>query len=178
MEITQKIKLNVKKTVEHSVAGNDEFHFFADELNEDNSMPTYIGLADEKYKFKEMNDDFFEFLKKKSSEAGIYIRLVFATTTFTNGETVFKLEYAGQEEEFITDDLDNVLEFEFADFGIKIKDDEVTFGTSIDNGCGRGVYFTEFGSDKGNSEYLSLNNPLNVHVLEIMEGMIKWLIMC
>lgn len=48
MEKTQKINVNVKKTVEHSVAGNSEFHFYVDELASNNSMPTYMGKADEK----------------------------------------------------------------------------------------------------------------------------------
>lgn len=173
MEITRKIKVNVKKTVEHSVAGNDEFHFYADELEADNSMPTYIGMADKKYEFKQMNDAFFEFLENKSRENGIYIRLVFATSVNRDGEAVFNLEYADCTEVFKTKDIDDVLEFEFADFGVKIKDDCVTFGTSVDNGCGRGVYFAEFGSDLGNSDFLSLDNPLNRHVLEIMKGMVK-----
>jgi hypothetical protein len=71
------------------------------------------------------------------------------------------------------ENLDNVLVFEFADFGIKVRDGEVTFGASIDDGCGRGVHFAPFGSDAGNREFLSLENPLNKRVIEIMEGMIK-----
>ena len=32
MEIKRNINLNIKKTVENSVCGNDEFHFYVDEL--------------------------------------------------------------------------------------------------------------------------------------------------
>ena len=173
MERNQKIHVNVKKTVEHSVAGNSEFHFYADELAADNSMPTYIGKADEKYTFDEMDEAFFEFLERKSHQDGIYIRLVFSTSEVKDCETSFILEYGNKRENFIPEDLDNVLVFEFADFGIRVKDGEVTFGASIDDGCGRGVYFAQFGSDAGNREFLSLENPLNKRVIEIMEGMIK-----
>ena len=50
MKITRKINLNVKETVERSVSGNSDFHFYVDELSSNNYMPTYSGMADEKYK--------------------------------------------------------------------------------------------------------------------------------
>ena len=78
MQKSQEINVNVKETVEHSVAGNREFHFYVDELAADNSMPTYVGKADEKYTYEEMDDDFFEFLERKSHQDGIYVRLVFS----------------------------------------------------------------------------------------------------
>ena len=59
MQITRKIKIDIKKTVENSVGKNDDFHFFVDELTSENYMPTYGGMADEKYSFEEMNDEFF-----------------------------------------------------------------------------------------------------------------------
>lgn len=65
MQITRKANLNVRNTVEKSVCGNDEFHFFVDELTSRDYMPTYAGMADEKYAYDEMNDEFFEFLRKK-----------------------------------------------------------------------------------------------------------------
>lgn len=170
---TQKNNVNVKKTVEHSVAGNGEFHFYVDELASDNSMPTYVGKADEKYTFDEMDDEFFEFIERKSRQDGIFIRLVFSMSKVENGKTVFVLEYGDEKEEFVADSTDDMLVFEFADFGIKVKDGNVTFGASVDNGCGKGVYFAEFGSDAGNRQFLSLENPLNRRVIEIMEGMVK-----
>lgn len=173
MQKSQEINVNVKKTVEQSVAGNREFHFYVDELAADNSMPTYMGKADEKYTYEEMDDDFFEFLERKSHQDGIYVRLVFSMSVEKKGKTQFQLVYGGEEEYFEPDSFDDVLVFEFADFGVKIKDGKATFGASIDNGCGREVYFAEFCSSDGNREFLSLDNPLNKRVIEIMEEMIK-----
>ena len=172
MEITRKINVNVKETVERSVSGNKDFHFYVDELTSKDYMPTYVGMADEKYSFDEMNGDFFEFLERKASEDGIYIRLVFASCADCGDEAVFELEYGNIVETFTTDDLENVLEFEFADFGVRIRDGEVTFGATVDGGCGQTPYFAEFGSDRCNEVYLSLENPLNLHIIEIMEKMI------
>jgi len=173
METKGNINLNVRKTVENSVAGNEDFHFYVDELTSRDYMPTYAGMADEKYGYDEMDDEFFEFVERKASEDGIYIRLVFATGQMDNGEAVFHLEYGGSEREFRTSDVDNVLVFEFADFGVKVKGDELTFGATIDGGCGHTPYFAEFGSDKANDEFISTNNPLNQLVIEIMRGMIR-----
>lgn len=89
-------------------------------------------MADEKYGYDEMDDEFFEFVERKASEDGIYIRLVFATGQMDNSEAVFHLEYGGSEREFRTSDVDNVLVFEFADFGVKVKGNEVTFGATIE----------------------------------------------
>ena len=72
----------------------------------------------------------------------------------------------------IPKDTENVLVFEFADFGVKIKGDEVTFGATIDGGCGQTPYFAKFGSTKANEAFISLENPLNKRILEIMEEMI------
>lgn len=172
MEIKKDINLDIKKTVERSVNGNDEFHFYVDELTSGNYMPTYAGRADEKYTFDAMDDEFFEFLARKANGDGIYIRLVYATASEINGEAVFELEYGGCREEFRTEDIDNVLAFEFADFGVKVKGNEVTFGATIEGGCGHTPYFAEFGSDKASEEFISLENPLNKRIIEIMEGMI------
>ena len=79
MEIKKIINVDIKKTVERSVCGSDEFHFYVDELTSRNYMPTYAGKADEKYTFDEMDDGFFEFLNRKAQKDGIYIRLVYAT---------------------------------------------------------------------------------------------------
>ena len=173
MQITRKINLNVRKTVENSVAGSDEFHFFVDELTSSGHMPTYAGMADEKYTYDEMDKEFFEFLERKAAQDGIYIRLVFANAmSSTDDEAVFELEYAGKSETFRTRELESVLVFEFADFGIRVKGDCVTFGCTVEGGCGHVPYFAEFGSLRGCEEYLSLENPLNRHVISIMEDMI------
>ena len=173
MQITRKVNLNVRKTVENSVAGNDEFHFFVDELTSRDYMSTYAGMADEKYTYDEMDDAFFAFLERKAAKDGIYIRLVFAAAAdSTDDEAAFNLEYAGNSETFTTDDLDAILAFEFADFGIRVKGSCVTFGCTVEGGCGQTPYFAEFGSSRGNEEYLSLENPLNRHVISIMEEMI------
>ena len=92
MRIKRNINVNVKRTVENSVAGNEEFHFYVDELTSNDCMPTYSGKADEKYKFDEMDEEFFEFLNRKANEDGIFIRLVFATASEIDGEAVFELE--------------------------------------------------------------------------------------
>ena len=173
MQITRKININIRKTVENSVAGNSDFHFYVDELTSADMMPTYVGMADEKYTFDEMNDEFFEFLERKASKDGIYIRLVFANAmNSTEDEAVFELEYGKKSETFRTFDLDDVLVFEFADFGIRVRGDCVTFGCTVDGGCDQVPYFAEFESLNGNEEYLSAENPLNRHVVSIMEEMI------
>ncbi len=173
MQITRKANLNVRKTVENSVCGNDEFHFFVDELTSGNSMPTYAGMADEKYAYDEMGDEFFEFLERKVSEDGIYIRLVYANSLNSSGsEAVFELEYGGKSETFSTGELDDVLVFEFADFGIRVRGSCITFGMTVDGGCAHTPFFAEFGSDRANMQFTSLDNPLNKRIITIMEDMI------
>ena len=173
MQITRKANINIRKTVENSVAGNDDFHFHVDELTSTDKMPTYVGMADEKYTFEEMNDEFFEFLERKASKDGIYVRLVSAGGSFSNdNEAVFELEYGESRETFRTSEIDRILVFEFADFGIKIKGSCITFGMTVEEGCGQTPFFVEFGSDKANEEYTSLDNPLNQHLISIMEEMI------
>lgn len=172
MEIKKNINLDIKKTVERSVCGSDEFHFYVDELSSNDYMPTYAGKADEKYTFDEMDDGFFEFLARKAQKDGIYIRLVYATASEIDGEAVFELEYGKSREEFRTIDTDDVLVFEFADFGIKVQGNEVTFGATIEGGCGHTPYFAEFGSEKANEDFISPENPLNKRIMEIMEEMI------
>ena len=173
MEINRKFDLDVKKTVEKSVGTRSDFHFHVDELDSKNFMQTYVGNADEKYSFDEMNDEFFEFLKRKAQGDGIYIRLVFACAVDSNDdEAAFKLEYGDESEIFKTRELDKVLEFEFADFGVKLQNGEITFGATVEDGCGKTPFFAPFGSNKANKQYLSCENPLNRHVLSIMEKMI------
>jgi hypothetical protein len=144
-----------------------------DELSANDYMPTYAGMADEKYAFDEMDDEFFDFLQGKINQNGIYIRLVYACGfNSESDEAVFELEYGNSRETFKTKDLDNVLVFEFADFGIKVKGNEITFGTTVEGGCHRTPYFAEFGSNRASEEYISLDNPLNRHVLKLIEELI------
>lgn len=173
MKISGKININVPETVENAVSGREDFHFYVDELTSDGYMPTYAGRADEKYSFESMDDSFFEFLDEKIAENGIYIRLILATGEMTPEGARFTLECGKNESTFITDDVSNLLVFEFADFGIRVCRGEVTLGTTVDGGCGHTPYFAEFGSDRGNEEYLSLDNPLNRFVIEQIWKMIR-----
>ena len=169
MEITKKANIDIKKTVENSVAGSEEFHFFVDELSADNTMPTYLGKADEKYNFDEMDDSFFEFLKRKSQGDGIYIRLVYASGIIKKDSSlIFKLEYGNQSEEFTCQNIEEIF-FEFADYGINVRGDEVTFGASADVLINKPC-FEEFNAG---GEFSSLDNPLNKRIFEIMQGMLK-----
>ena len=174
MEIKRKININARRTVEKSVSGRDDFHFYVDELSSNDYMPTYAGMADEKYAYDEMNDEFFAFIERKIAENGVFIRLVFACgVDFEDGEAVFDLEYGLNRETFRTRELDRILEFEFADFGVKVKGSEVVFGATVNGGCGHTPYFAEFGSKKGNDVFLSLDNPLNRRIMGIMEEFVE-----
>ena len=173
MRISGKVNLNVAKTVEKAVNGRDDFHFYVDELTSDNFMPTYAGRADEKYSFESMDDGFFEFLDEKIHENGIYIRLILATGERTPDGACFRLECGADESTFVTTDDSGLLVFDFADFGVKVHNDEVTLGTTVEGGCAHVPYFAEFGSERGNKEYLSLENPLNRFVVEILWNMIE-----
>ena len=51
MKTSGKININVPRTVENAVNGRQDFHFYVDELTSENYMPTYAGMADEKYGF-------------------------------------------------------------------------------------------------------------------------------
>ena len=70
------MKINVRKTIENTVIVPDEFPFYVEELSASDEMPTLLGLADEKYTFDEMDDEFFDFVSRKINENGIYIRLI------------------------------------------------------------------------------------------------------
>ena len=161
--------MDIKKLTIKSVNGMEDFHFYVDELTQDNCMPTYAGNADEKYSFDEMNDEFFEFLERKRNEHGIFIRLVFAEGISTTNGAEFKIKYCGKECVYKTNDLNNVSVFDFADYGVKIKGDKIIFGATVDDGE-KTPYFAEFGSDNG--KFLSLANPLNGCLIKIMEEII------
>lgn len=171
MNVSEKINLNVSKTVEHAVGENDDFHFYVDELSSDDAMPTYAGKADEKYTFESMDIKFFDFLERKIRENGIYIRLILATGKNIKEGAIFTLECGNSIKTFITDEP-NVLVFDFADFGIKVLNDCITFGATVDGGCGHTPYFAEFESTKGNRDFLSLDNPLNKFVIDLLKEMI------
>lgn len=172
MSMTRKINVDLKKTVKNAVGKNEDFHFFVDELSKNDYMPTYAGMADEKYTFESMDDAFFEFLERKSHENGIYIRLIHATATRLTDGAAFNIEYGEKNKTVKVTDTSDVLVFDFADFGIKVLNDEVTFGTTVEGGCHHTPYFAGFGSGKGNDEYLSLENPFNLFVIQLIEEMI------
>ena len=165
--------MDLKQLTIKSVSGMDDFHFHVDELTENNRMPTYVGLADEKYTYSRMDDEFFSFLERKRNENGVFIRLVFAQGKSTLNGAEFKLEYCGRECVVKTNDLDDVLVFDFADYGVKIRGDEMVFGATVEGGCRQTPYFAEFGSANGNNEFLSLENPLNKCIIKIMEEIVN-----
>ena len=168
MEIRRENNINVRKTVEKAINNHPEFHFFVDELSADNRMPTYAGLADEKYTFDEMDDGFFDFINRKIHENGVYLRICYLTGHETDSEAVFKIEVAGKEVGFKTNDLDNVQVVEMADYGIKITPGEIIFGATIDGGCSCTPYFAKFGSKDCNEVFMSLENPLNRYIITLI----------
>lgn len=162
------MKIDIEKTFRKSVGGNTDFHFYLDELTGNDFMPTYRGVADEKYTFDEMDDAFFSFVERKADDEGIYIRLIHAMGHDTPTGARFSLEYGDVTEIFETDS-DEVCMFEFADYGIKIRGDEVTFGTTVfEDECT--PYFAGFGCDR--DKFLSEDNPLNRLAVRIMKELI------
>ena len=160
--------INLENIFKKSVGESREFHFFVDELTSEDVMPTFLGESDEIYSFERMDDDFFNFLNKKSNENGIYIRLVYLTTVeITDFKVVYKLEYGNKSETYNLVEYDEVFEGEFADYGIKVKKGEITLGTTIEDETPHFEAFTKSG------DLLSLDNPLIEHVVEIIESMIK-----
>lgn len=168
MESIEKSKINVRRTVERAINNHPEFHFFVDELTADDYMPTYAGIADEKYTYDSMDDDFFKFIERKIDNEGLYLRICYVTGELIGDEAVFTIEIGADEVMFRTSDIDSVQEVSLADYGIKIRGDEIIFGTTVDGGCGQTPYFAEFGSKRGNEVYLSLDNPLNKFLITLM----------
>ena len=82
------MEINVRKTIENTVTVKDELPFYIDELSANDEMPTYMGMADEKYTFSEMDDDFFDFVNQKINDNGIYIRLVHIIETSIKSDRV------------------------------------------------------------------------------------------
>lgn len=168
MGIRRENNLNVERVVKKAINNHPEFHFFVDELSNDNSMPTYAGVADEKYLFDRMDDGFFSFIKRKIANNGIYLRICYLTGEIINHEAVFNIDIAGNHLAFKTNDFDNVLVVDMSDYGIKITADEIVMGTTVNGGCGHTPYFAEFGSKNGNETYLSCDNPLNKFIINLI----------
>lgn len=168
MEIRRENNVNVRKAVEKAINNHPEFHFFVDELSADNLMPTYAGLADEKYTYDEMDDGFFDFINRKIHENGVYLRICYLTGEETGSKATFVIEVAGDEVSFTTNDLDKVQVVEMADYGIKITPGEIILGATIDDGCGQTPYFAEFGSKDCNEVFMSLDNPLNRYIIVLI----------
>lgn len=166
-------QINVKETVERAINNHPEFHFFVDELTSDDYMPTYAGIADEKYIYDRMDDEFFSFIERKIASDGIYLRICYLTGEIIDDEAVFTIEIGSDEKIFRTNDVDSVQVVEMADYGIKIRKDLITFGTTVDGGCGQTPYFAEFGSKRGNEIYLSEENPLNKFIINLMKEFLK-----
>ena len=97
--------------------------------------------------------------------------MIHATGESASEGAVFTLECGNMTKTFKTSSSE-VLVFEFADFGIKVLNDDVTLGTTVDGGCHHTPFFAEFGSDRGNREFLSLDNPLNKFVMDLLLEMI------
>lgn len=168
MEIRKENNIDVRKTVEKAINNHPEFHFFVDELSADNRMPTYAGLADEKYTFEKMDDKFFEFISRKIGKNGIYLRICYLTGKQEDSQAIFELEVAGNPSAFITDELDTVQIVEMADYGIKITENEIILGATIEDGCAGTPYFAEFGSENCNRIFMSLENPLNKFIIALI----------
>ncbi len=155
------MKIDIEKTFIKSVGENSDFHFYLDELAGNDSMPTYQGIADGKYSFDEIDDEFFSFIQSKISADGVFIRLVLASAKPSEGHTVFHLEYGDETSEFVGKDRG----YEFADYGVKVKGSDVVFGMAVVDGICNNPVFLEFESS-------DLSNPLNQMVLEIMKDFI------
>lgn len=122
------MKINVRKTIENSVTVCDEFPFYIEELNASDEMPTLLGIADEKYTFSEMDDEFFDFVSKKINENGIYIRLIHIIEKSCEDSHVTLEIEAGPSKTIIKTHIDNLSEV--TDIGIKIQGEDVTVGTT------------------------------------------------
>lgn len=126
------MEFNVRKTIENTVTVKDEFAFYIDELSANDEMPTYMGTADEKYSFDEMDDDFFEFVNRKINENGIYIRLVHVTETAIKADGVILDVEAGSLKKTVT--VEEEISSEVIDYGIKVKGRQILLGRSVFDG--------------------------------------------
>ena len=122
------MKINVRKTIENTVTVPDEFPFYVEELTSSDIMPTLLGLADKKYTYSEMDDEFFDFVSRKINENGIYIRLIHLIIKEINNDCITLEIERGSVKSTIRTDI-NDLE-EVTDIGIKIHGDDITVGTT------------------------------------------------
>ncbi|SDA57934.1 hypothetical protein [Methanobrevibacter millerae] len=125
------MQINIRKTIQTTVTVADEFLFYVEELDASGEMPTLLGLADEKYTFDGMDDEFFEFVERKMNESGIYVRLIHVVEKSCAGSTVtFEVEsgLAKSAVVFENPDLGEV-----TDIGIRIHGNNVTLGTTVYN---------------------------------------------
>ena len=123
------MEINVRKTIENTVTIKDELPFYIDELSANDEMPTYMGMADEKYTFSEMDDDFFDFVNQKINDNGIYIRLVHIIETSIKSDCVTLNVEAGSLVKTIT--VQEEISSQVIDYGIKVKGNEVLLGRSV-----------------------------------------------
>ena len=122
------MKINVRKTIENTVTVCDEFPFYVEELNASGEMPTLLGLADEKYAFSEMDDEFFDFVSKKINENGIYVRLIHIIEKSVDESYItFEIE-TGFDKTIIKTQCSDLNEV--TDIGIKICGNDITVGTT------------------------------------------------
>ena len=122
------MKINLRKTIENTVTVCDEFPFYVEELSPSGEMPTLLGMADEKYSFSEMDDEFFDFVSRKVHENGIYIRLIHIIEKESDKSHItFEIETGLEKTTIKTQfsDLDEV-----TDIGIKIQGSDITVGTT------------------------------------------------
>lgn len=122
------MKINIRKTIENTVTVPDEFPFYVEELTSSDVMPTLLGLADEKYTYSEMDDEFFDFLSRKINENGIYIRLIhLIVKEIDTNYLTLEIERGPIKTTIKTDvrDLDEV-----TDIGIKVQGDDICVGTT------------------------------------------------
>lgn len=123
------MEINVRKTIENTVTVKDELPFYIDELSANDEMPTYMGMADEKYSFSDMDDEFFDFVERKINENGIYIRLVHVIETSVKSDCVTLDIEAGSLERTIT--VEEEISSQVIDYGIKVKGNEILLGRSV-----------------------------------------------
>ena len=122
------MKINVRKTIENTVTVCDEFPFYVEELNASDEMPTLLGLADEKYTFSEMDDEFFDFVSRKINENGIYVRLIHIIEKSVDESCITYEIETGLDKITIKTQCSGLNEV--TDIGIKICGNDITVGTT------------------------------------------------
>ena len=152
------MKIDIVETLKKSVGENTDFHFYIDELADNDCMPTYSGNADEKYSFDEMDGEFFRFIQKKAAGDGIFIRLILASSEIGDDGAFIRMEHGSDVTEINASSKDVP---DFLDYGIKVKGSEVSFGAGIME-CDV-AHFAEFGCRE-----LSVDDPVNSRAYDIM----------